>query len=249
MDLGKIGEESLLSFTLAIKKVIQKHPFDLLAGAGESGQIAVYIAGEVYRQLGLIKPQTLVAPIYRHANEEETILFDNRTLHKRYKLNFKFSKVLFIDDEIGSGLAAFGMLDLLIAINPEVSHFTILAEDGGFDCPKKYNGVRCEFFPSKKRISKIYNAISYNIPAHFLNPVNNLFIGLPDYNNKQAMCTLLDLPVKKFNSGNPEFTNTLLEMARKEIPDFVVLQQKYQKYLNRLIEDTFRGNLVTRTSY
>ncbi|KKS38115.1 MAG: hypothetical protein A3G49_00150 [Candidatus Sungbacteria bacterium RIFCSPLOWO2_12_FULL_41_11] len=182
MDLGKLGEDSLSQFIKTFKRLLvnDKRKFDIIIGAGDSGQIMIYLTRLVYELLKVDCPQTVVAPIYRHADEKEAILFDNSTLAGDFQnislLNIK--DILFVDDEIGSGNAAKGVLDLLLALfkKPiEEKIYTIIAEDGGFD-PRgiQVSNIKIEFIPTKKRVEEVYNAISYIVPEEYEQPIRNV---------------------------------------------------------------------------
>lgn len=233
IDFSQIGQDSLKAYVQAIRNLIkQGEQFDAIAVAGDSGQLAARITEEVYRQLGKSVPPKLVAPIYRHADEAETILFDNTVLASQFEdwKSKPLKHVLFVDDEIGSGNAARGMLSLLLKIHPDVESITIVAEDGGFDCPSEIRGVKARFIPASTRVSGVYNAISHTVPWRFHEPLEAVLADEPDLNDKQVMCTLLNLPTKEFNDGKPVFNDRLIERARAKLPDFTALQKEYQEY-------------------
>lgn len=240
MDLGKLGEDSLLQFIKTFKRLLvnDKRRFDLVVGAGDSGQLMVYITRLVYEMLKINMPQTIVAPIYRHADEAETILFDNSQLAADYS-DISVSNVqniLFVDDEIGSGNATKGMLDLLIKLikkSGKVLTYTIIAEDGGFDLKSiQIQNVKIEFISPKTRAENVFNAISYIIPAEYEQPIKNaLQYEIKDLNSKQVMNILLNLPIKEFNNGKPRFTFQMHEMAKKLISNLPKLQEGYRSHL------------------
>jgi broad-specificity NMP kinase len=233
IDFAQIGQASLQAFVQTIKKLAESgEPFDVTAAAGDSGQLAARIAEEVFKALGKPVPPKLVAPVYRHADEAETILFDNTILAPQFE-SWKMkplSNILFVDDEIGSGNAARGMLDLLLEINPSIQAYTIVAEDGGFDCPPEIQGIKAIFISTRQRVPNTYNAISHTVPWKFQKPLKEVLVDEPDLNDKQIMCTLLNLPTKEFNDGKPEFNDRLIKRAQEALPYFAELQEEYQKH-------------------
>lgn len=240
IDFSQIGQESLQAYIHTIKNLVESsEPFDAIIAAGDSGQLVTRITKEVYEVLDKPVPPTLIAPIYRHADEAETILFDNTTLAPQFPSwnNKLLTNVLFVDDEIGSGNALRGMLDLLLELSPKVQHLTIVAEDGGFDCPPETQGVKTTFMPTQKRIPNIYNAISKNIPSEFKVTLDKVLADEPYLNNKQIMCTLLNLPTKEFKVGRPEFNERLIERAKARLPEFKVMQSQYQEYFQAQIRE------------
>ena len=46
-----------------------------------------------------------------------------------------------------------------------------------------------------------------------------------------ASGALVNLPIKEFNNGHPEFNFKLHELVKSSIPKFTELQSDYQKYL------------------
>lgn len=238
-DLPRIGQDSLKAFVQTVKQLAKSgEPFSAITAAGDSGQLAARITEEVYRQLGKPVPPKLVAPIYRHADEAETVLFDNTIFAPQFEewKTKPLNNILFVDDEIGSGNAVRGMLDLLLELSSSIQSLTIVAEDGGFNCPPEIHGVKAMFIPTRQRVPNVYNAISYTVPWRFQKPLKEVLANEPDLNDKQIMCTLLNLPTKEFNNGKPEFNNRLVERASK-LPDFNVLQNEYQEYFTEQIAE------------
>ncbi len=238
-EFPQIGRDSLKAYVQTIKALIENHePFDAIVAAGDSGQIAARITEEVFKQLGKSIPPKLVAPIYRHADEAETILFDNSILALQFEgwKSKPLKDVLFVDDEIGGGNAARGMLDLLLKINPGVQSMTIIAEDGGFNCPSETQGVKVVFIPTRTRVPSVYNAISYTVPWKLQEPLKEALADKSDLNNKQIMCTLLNLPTKEFNNGKPDLNDRLIERTRQALPNFPDLQKEYQEYFIAMIK-------------
>jgi hypothetical protein len=82
-NLQTVGIESLQAFVLAVASVASKQNFDLLLAGGDSGQFTAWIAVKVINQVAPAAPAKCVLPIYRHADYEETILFDNALFKKR----------------------------------------------------------------------------------------------------------------------------------------------------------------------
>lgn len=239
IGFSQIGRDSLKAYVQTIQKLIEHdEQFDIIAAAGDSGQLAARITEEVYTLLGKPVPPKLVAPIYRHADEAETILFDNKVLASQFASwkNKPLTNALFVDDEIGSGNAARGILDLLLELSPSVQSLTIVAEDGSFDCPPEIRGVQTRFIPTRTRVPGVYNAISYTVPWKFQEPLKTALADEPDLNDKQVMCTLLNLPTKEFNDGQPEFNNRLIKQAQDAIPNFTELQKEYQEYFAATIK-------------
>ncbi len=238
INFSQVGQDSLKAYVRTIKHLIEKNEhFDAIVAAGDSGQLTARITEEVYKALGKPVPLTLTAPIYRHADEAETILFDNTSLAPQFVSwkNKPLDNILFVDDEIGVGNAVRGMLDLLLELAPNIQALTIVAEDGGFDCPVEIRGVKTTFISTQKRIPHVFNAISYSVPWEFKEPLNKVLADEPGLNDKQIMCTLLGLPTKEFHDGHPEFNERLIERAEARLPELKDMQQRYEKYFQNQI--------------
>lgn len=62
MDLGTLGEDSLTQFVGTVKKLLlsKDKRFELLAGAGDSGQIMVFITKIIYEVMNIDCPPTII---------------------------------------------------------------------------------------------------------------------------------------------------------------------------------------------
>ncbi len=237
MNLNRIGHESLAAYVRTNQAVIEGEPFDTLVAASDSGHLAAHITTEVYDALGQKPPQQFIAPIYRHVDKERTVLFDNSILAPDFEQwrNRALGNILLVDDEIWRGATLNGLFDLLHALNATPRSCTIIAEDGGFKCPKDIRGVPTSFHPTKRRVPDIYNAFSYTIPPEFREPTAAALRDEPALNDKQLMCTLLGLPIKEWNNGRPKFTHRLINLAMDSLSSFDVTQKQYKDWLKGVV--------------
>jgi hypothetical protein len=230
---------SLAAFVAAIKR-LDLRSYDLVFGAGDSGQIMAWITRTIYEELGIAEPPFIVMPIYRHADEAETILFDNNIFSEELKSAVSrnpVNEVLFVDDEIGGGSAAAASIKLIEAcLGKDKRHYTIVAEDGGFDVRAVFTGLDVDFVPTKKREEGVFNAVAY-LPDLELREEIEALLGdkVECYTAKTAMLTLLDLPIKEFNDGRPAFTYRYRDMVGREVEDFERKQNDFQRQLRELI--------------
>jgi hypothetical protein len=238
MDYNKIGHESLAAFVRTIQKAITNNEFEFIVTASDSGQLAAYITENIYWALNKNPPSKFIAPIYRHVNKERTILFDNTVLAAQFAewQNTALGNILFVDDEIWRAATLNGVLDLLLSLDIKLTSCTIVAEDGGFNCPATMRGIRTTFLPSKQRLVDIYNAFSYTVPYKFQRLIKDALEDEAGLNDKQVMCTLLSLPIKEWNDGNPRFTERLIKKTTTKIPNFNEMQKEYKEWLKEVIQ-------------
>jgi len=240
IDYGKIGYESLAAFVAAIQEIVREGTlFDAIVGAGDSGQLAAYITEEVYRALGVKSPAKLVAPIQRHLDEEETVRYDNRGLVGQLEAwrGKKLASILFVDDEIGGANALMGLLDLLGALGAGIARCTVVAEDGGFECPRVMRGVQMSFRATKQREEGVYNAISYSVPWELQKPVEEALMDEGELSDKQVMCVLLGLPNREWQDGQMKFTTRLLEKVRARMANLELLQGQASAWLEKIVSN------------
>lgn len=240
MEYDKIGNESLSAFVKTVQKVIlENNDFDHIITASDSGNLAVYIVKEIYKILNKKIPEQSIFPIFRHVDKERTIVFDNTIQKNAYlKLeNSNFGDTLFVDDEIWHANTLNGMLDLLISLSIKIKSLTIIAEDGGFKHQSSMRGIPTKYIRTKYRVPEIYNAFSYIIPLEFQNPLKEIFKNEPILNQKQIMCTLLNLPVKARVGGVPYFSTHIVDLANANIPKFREIQIEYEKWFKNIIKN------------
>ena len=239
MKYDKIGHESLSAFVKTVQKVIlENNDFDHIISASDSGNLAVYIVNEIYKILNKKIPNQFIFPIFRHIDKERTIIFDN-TIQKNAYLNLKnsnFGDILFVDDEIWHANTLNGVLDLLVSLSIKIKSLTIIAEDGGFKYQSSMRGIPTKYIRTKYRVPEIYNAFSYIIPSDFQNLLKEILKNEPMLNQKQIMCTLLNLPVKARVNNVPYFSTHLIDLANTNIPKFREIQIKYEKWFKNIIK-------------
>ena len=232
----RIGHESLSAFVKVSAKVIQENQFDHIFAASDSGQLAAHILGLVYDELHIDRPPVVALPIFRHVDKERTVEFDNSvsSTQNQNLRSLRMGRCLFIDDEIWRGVTLRGFMDVLDSVGSLPESSTIVAEDGGFECPETMHGVPMRFISIKWRVPTVYNSFSHTIPDRFTRSLSAVEFA----NDKQRMCALLGLPVKQWNDGVPAFSYVLLERSIKNVPNFSELQQGYEKWLLAMVKDS-----------
>lgn len=231
-DYDKLSRNSLALFVKELHKVISELHYDLILAGGDSGNIMAWITNVVYEMLQVSPSQIVTLPIYRHADYAETVLFDNKILSPQIQLvEGTLKNILIVDDEVGIGNTVKGLLDALGGATSEKPSVTFIAEDDGFDA-SKIIGWNIDFRPPQVKVKDIYNAVSYIIPQEYELPVRKVLEPIvEDTNDKHIMATLLNLPIKEYNDGQPEFTFKYRDKCLEQIDNFESLQKDFQDFI------------------
>lgn len=237
-DYDQLSHTSLALFVREVNRAIEAQAYDLILGGGDSGNIMVWITQEVYVELQVNCPDTLVLPTYRHADYAETVLFDNRLLKELVHLpNGKLKHILLVDDEVGTGNTIRGILGAVGELTDSKPVITFIAEDDGFDS-SRVTGWDVDFRPPQPKVKDVYNAVSYIVPFDYEAPVKRVLEpAVEDLNDKHVMVTLLDLPIKLWNNGSPIFTYQYRDLCLEEIPGFADIQQRFQDFMREQVRD------------
>lgn len=237
MNNAQLAEDSLRQFVVTLQKLLiaEKRQFDFVLGAGNSGQIMVWISRVVFNILNIPFPPSVVFPIYRYKDFPRKKLFDNSAVIDQFsslQIPQKVKNVLFVDDETDRGNSVDASMRIFEQLNkdhPTLS-YTIIAEEG--EVKPEFNSSKVEYISPKKRASEIYSAIAQLIPAQYKDPIQKVLeTKMKTVNNKKIMCILLGLPIKEPNNGNPQFNFKFEKMVNEELPNLVDLQKNYQTYL------------------
>lgn len=245
LDLGQLGRDRLDNLCKVIKHlVIDKNiKFDYIIAAGNSGISMAQITLLIYDALKITRPNLIKIPFFRYYpghNDDKAFLFPNIVYKEELKKQLVLDSVadlniLFVDDEIGQGITALGVLDLIkeslteLKYSKRLSYF-IVAEDQGFQSPK--DEALIYFYAIGKEVEGYNNLIFCMIPSDLEYPIVDKLGDDTKLPFHQRANLLLDLPIKYFNNGNPIFSNKLLEEAKMEIPEFEKYQKRFEEFLN-----------------
>lgn len=248
LNVRQEAENRLQKFVCTIQAlaVTRQIHFDLLVCGGNTGLVMAYIAKQVYIQNGLTPPRQLALPIYRFYPgylDDMDQLFDNSGLQPQVEAALEqvplLQNVLFVDDEIGLGITTMtimGFLSTWQQAHHAQKGFTyyIVAEDQGFQVNQRQPGVRIVFAPYANEIDGWNNLVSYIVPSEYEAPIKRVFPDeiLPFH---QRLNILLGLPIKEFNEGKPRYSATILEQARRALPNLNLLQQGFRYFLKERI--------------
>ena len=248
MNNDEIGKESLSAFIITLRNLIkQGSNFDLIIGAGDSGQAMVWIANEIFETSGKNMPKIIVLPIYRHADDAETIVFDNNYFSEDLKREVdpeNVKNILLVDDEVGNGTVVSAIANLIqfASLDSNERGLTVISEDQGYNPPEKIGNVKINFISTKKATEGIYNAISLIVPENLRKEIKSATEGLVEYpNEKLALNALLGLPIKSFNNGNPVFSDEYIGELKNRIPNFEQKQNEFESNLKKVIVEDLRG--------
>jgi hypothetical protein len=248
IDYDKLGTERFRNFCRTIKQLVRTDSVhvDLIVAAGNTGQSMARFTTLIYEALGLDLPPILEAPFYRYYpghQENPSWAFSGAVLKPHIieqvrKLQGPIRNVLFVDDEIGSGTTAIGMLGILNdAIHelglPKIEQYYIVAEDQGFRPPKALPEI--VFKPYDHEIEGLNNVIFFVNPYELEKPIADALGDDKHFLFHLRTNILLGLPIKDFNNGSPIFTDVFLREAQAKIPNLAGLQEAYLVFLRERI--------------
>ena len=248
IDYDRLGNERFAGFCRTIKQLVVTEgvDIDLIIAAGNTGQSMARFTALVYETLGKPVPPKLEAPFFRYYpghQENPSWAFSGAVLlpeivDQLRKLKDPVRTVLFVDDEIGSGTTAIGMLGLLHSatnelVMPKVEHYYVVAEDQGFRPPKAFPEI--VFRPFSHETEGLNNVIFFANPYDLEQPIVEAFGDDPPFNFHLRTNILLGVPIKDFNNGQPIFTDKFQKMAQAKIPNLAELQSRYELFLRECI--------------
>jgi len=259
IDYGKLGRQRFCKFCYVIKELIQENGlrFDLLIAAGNSGLSLAKFTELIYQEFNKDLPQELYIPFFRyfpgHRDNPDKI-FDSKIFLPTIINQVKNSKieiknVLFVDDEIGLGITAISIFNLLNqalkeAEKPRIDNYYIVAEDQGFKMPTENSSIK--FIPYDFELDGYNNVIFFFNPWEFEKPIIEMFGDDDKFPFHQRTNLLLGLPIKEFNSGHPIYTDRYLKIAQERIPNFNNLQNNYLAFIKTAIKDCFKKDKIVQ---
>lgn len=243
LDLGKIGQDRLVAFCRTIKKLVLNDAiqFDCIIAAGNSGLFMANLTLMIYDVLKISRPPILLVPFFRYLpghRDNPNYLFkadayqeDVNTFLSCHDLQGK--NILFVDDEIETGITALGIYGLLKNYVTDFKYY-IVAEDQGFIVSKDKTDI--VFRPYAKEIAGYNNLIFCFMPAEFEDPIVAVLGNDAMFPFHQRANILLNIPLKIFNNGRPLFTRKWHEKVEKALPNLETLQKQFREYLNNEVE-------------
>ncbi|EKE13894.1 MAG: hypothetical protein ACD_12C00763G0001 [uncultured bacterium] len=229
--------------------------YDLILGSGNSGLFMTKIAAMTYESLNIKQPLIVNLPIYRFMEDEKTVnnnLLLLPQLHEKLKNVEPINNILFIDDEIMKGITAKIYLDLIIKINPKITHLniTIIAENHFFEWHYKIPQVSMRFFGYAPLIQGLNGNIGHFITEDLYKSLSQIFPSPFSYNH--AMAIVIGGGIKQRDSEKNQFFNFAVDSIIKEkVPDYqtqkklllerlkVLVNEGIEKYKSRKIKFRF----------
>ncbi len=236
LEMRKFAENHLKLFFSELDELIvkKKIKFDLILGAGNSGVGMIKLVKIFYRERKLKCPKTLNVPFYRSWHDIDR----NYLLEKvKYQLkNKKIRKVLFVDDEIGSGETFKSVANMVVDALKSKSEieFYILAETKRMKKTFRIKNSKVKFIPFTERIERgVYNVISKCIPNKINLEINKA--RLEKLDSFEKFNILLNEPVKSLRNKKPYFSMKLNKIANEKIPGIKRMRKKFRKYIESFI--------------
>jgi len=226
--------------------VIKSVAFDMLLVNGNSGSVMARLAQMIYWYLGIDPPVVVKTYLRRRTpgvREGQDDMLANSILvydirNQLIDFNIKRAqKILFVDDEIGSGFTAMNCADLLIralgSIGKPIDHY-IVAEDLGiekFAAPDNAKIHLVPFAKSPQIVGMIGSIVLRFTPNDMIYPL----LEWSDYMD-HIFCILLDLPSRPERSSSA-LSYHLNGIATSNVPNLNHLKQNLNELVNTLIHE------------
>ena len=151
--------------------------------------------------------------------------------------------ILFVDDEIGSGVTAKASLDVVLKATtpsqrPGRLTYVIAAENSDFNWSCETPGVDVRFVPWARKTEGVFSVISHIIPPAIEAHLEGLPRDPDSSPTKYRMNLLLGLPVKQLTEAGPRFTYGYNQIAQREVEELPALKREFRAYLQDLIAET-----------
>jgi len=246
INLGDNGLKVFKAFVRELAKTIKDEEFDIVLAAGDSGAVMVEFTKIVFEQLGQKTPPMVLLPVYRYSNAtDKDLSSQEKNLEKEAAKQFKghqVNKILFVDDEIGSGDTLSASLKAIMTVSKsDKVDCTVLAESDTFDEKVNIPDVKINFRAFSEH-KGIYNAIFWFIPTEYEQPVQEvLTILYPNLDaDKWPMNILLGAPVKQIVNGEPSWSYEIEDRVKAKLTNLPELQKQFRTYVEKLAAETLK---------
>lgn len=221
----------------------ERQEFDLIIASGNSGLFMEVITKMVYDSLKIKLPQIIKLPIFRFQEiNGKKVPDDNLSLLPELsgKLNeLSLSpNILFIDDEIMTGLTVKTFLQLLQKEKTDFEQVkcTIIAENHFFEWHYLMPNASIRFFSFARLIQGLNGNISFFIPEDLYSKINSLFEEVESYTQAMAIVVGGGLK-KKSDQGVPFFDTSLDKICSEKIENYLSLKQMLINELKVLVSE------------
>jgi len=242
-DMEDLARGEFKQFVSAIHRliIVDNILFDIILVSGNTGLVMARLTQMVYWHLGISPPSVLKSYLTRYVYDKsgKETLFDNSLLlldikNQLIDYNIKTpKKVLFVDDEIGSGITARLCLNLLVsALDKKVEKidYYIVAKDMGFSGFQTSGDIKIFFLPFAHDYVGSNHVVLKIIPEEIL---TTLIKGGID--ERISLNVLLDLPSRDWNDPLSGFTYRLNQKAKNVIPTLNIIKADVEMLLSQLI--------------
>lgn len=203
--------------------------FDLIVAAGNSGLFMAIITKMLYESLRVEVPQIITLPIYRFKSDENGKIGKLANIPKNVN-------ILFVDDEIMSGLTVETALELILREFPGLCFLRclIIAENHFFEWHSNIPKVSVNYFSYSRLIQGLNGNIGYFIPEDLYDQIASLVTGVESYNH--AMAIVIGGALKRKNDQGIAFYDTHVEeICKQNIAGFEKIKTSLNNELRELI--------------
>jgi len=205
----ELARSKLSRFARKLRELTKYGSFHLLVAGGNSGIVTAYIAKFVFEELKIDVPPMVLIPFYRfepdHPHDESyrvKICAFSANVKKQLETvpqHEAITRVLFVDDEMGSGSTMAGVLTLVkegLAENDHIKQcIAVVERHPNPASPPTQIGDTQICLNTYDDFSEINGAIMHLVKE----PVGDI---------KVAFCHKLGAPIRYFNGGSPVLRET-----------------------------------------
>lgn len=226
----------MFAASLARQLLENQEKFDAILSSGNSGLFMAEIAKLVYQKLAIDCPKIITLPIFRFE--------ENKDLEIGHQLDNLSTKpnILFIDDEIMSGLTVKKVLELILAKKTKLQTLrcVILAENHFFEWHYNLPKVSVNFFAYSRLIQGLNGNIAHFVPEKLYQKISSTIEGVTSYNH--AMAIVLGGALKSKNAEDRPFFNIEVDQICVEKIDGYSKQKKLLiKELEELVAESLKS--------
>lgn len=248
MNLGELGIQRLNEYITTINDLVNSDKIipDLVIASGNSGTAMAAITMLILKKFNIDNLAVISIPFHREPLElQNPQLYIDDVVSQLLPITKQIRTVFFVDDEIGKGdtaLSAYQILKLGLIKTKRATDFEyyIIAEDQGFHVPVYESQVKFKAYAQETE--GYNNVIFFSTPAELEKPIIDTIGGDDALPFHHRVNLLLGLPLKSIKNGLPQFEYETLTRAKLTIAKFSELQDHYNNYLQKIIDNFIENN-------
>ncbi len=249
-DLREVAKDRIRKYVKTISSLIENNKYDLVISGGNSGLYSTKIVDLIYGTKNIKKPPIFSIPAYRHNKKEEIEVigkdFDNSSLtsyvEQEIPEELKIEKVLFVDDEIGTGTTAKNVIELVINAKSlsDTIDYTLVAENHFFEWRHNIPSINLKYYAHAKVLPSYNNLIAYIVPRNVYTKIGGILEREVNPHN-YSLALITSGLVKNRGNGVPYYDDSKEKILFEEYPEYKVVKEQVNLELKELVERTVNG--------